>query len=123
MVRPFPLLGKDEMMIMTMSSPLLEKKELVVMVRLFPCLGQEEMLVMTMSSPLLEKVEVVAMVIPFPLLETGVDGDHDHINLSSGKGRVGGHGVVRTTPSPSQKRKQSFSKRGCVGTWIPHPRF
>ena len=69
MTRPFLFSGHEEMLIMTISSPLLEKVEVVVMVRPSPLLGKEEMVIMTISSPLLERVELVAMIRPFPRLE------------------------------------------------------
>ena len=67
MVRPFSRKEKEEnAMIMTITSPLLERKEMVAMVIPFPLLETEEMVVMTIASLLLEKSERVIMTIPSP---------------------------------------------------------
>ena len=53
---------------MTITSPLLEKKEMVAMVIPFPLKEKEKnVMIMTMTSPLLEKEELVTMVIPLLL--------------------------------------------------------
>ena len=77
MVRPFPLLGKDEMMSMTMSSPLLEKKELVALVRPVPLLGKEDMVIPTISSPLLEKGRAGGHNQAIPSFRKGGNVDND----------------------------------------------
>ena len=57
MVIPFPLKEKeDNVMIMTIASPLLEKQEMVAMVIPFPLKEKDNIvIVMTISSSLLEK--------------------------------------------------------------------